>query len=511
MKAKVGMQELYKKYTKLLQKKADLSATFSVLSWDKHVNIPAQGVRFRTQQMATIASLVHELVTGKEYVETIEQLYHHQEALTAQQAKNVQLSFRDFKRTQKLSSEFVNRRTVAISEAYQAWLKAREENDFKVFKHALSRVVDLRREEVELLGYKQHPYDALLEGYESGLTTQTLDVIFDQVRNELVPFIKNARAESQQVSDKFLFQHFDRASQKLLGEYLLEKMGYDFGAGRLDLSPHPCTSNFSPRDVRITTKIDEYNLPFTICSCMHEGGHAIYDQHISSEYYGLPLGEATSLSIHESQARLWENHIGKSKAFWNAHFHQLKHFFPDHFDDITLHDFYQGLNKIEPGLIRTQSDELHYHMHILIRFEIEKNLMAGSIEVDQLPEIWNTKYRDYLGVEVPDDNNGILQDIHWSNGSFGYFPTYSLGSFYAAQFFHFANKVIPDLQNQIEQGDCSALVSWLNENIYQHGGFYPAEELCQKVTGETLNFSYFMDYAKAKYQRSPVEALLISE
>jgi carboxypeptidase Taq len=276
-------------------------------------------------------------------------------------------------------------------------------------------------------------------------------------------------------------------------------MGYDMQAGRQDLSEHPFTTSFNPLDVRVTTRVDENDFGNMTWSCIHEGGHALYEQGLPTDQYGLPCGEATSLGIHESQSRLWENNVGRSLNFWQFRYPELQNTFPGNLRTVSLHDFYKAINKVQPSLIRTEADELTYHFHIMIRYEIEKGLMDGSIDVKELKDIWNKYYQEYLHVKVPDDVHGILQDIHWSHGSFGYFPTYSLGSFYAAQFFAAAQKQVPGLDESIAAGDYQPLLNWLRTNIHPYGRFYTSNELCERVTGKPLEFSAFMEYANKKY------------
>jgi carboxypeptidase Taq len=313
-----------------------------------------------------------------------------------------------------------------------------------------------------------------------------------------VPFIKKI-SKNNNVDDSFFYQFFEKNKQWDFGIKLLKQMGYDFDSGRQDISAHPFSSHFSPQDARVTTRIDENNLSEMIWSCIHEGGHALYEQGILAENYGTPLGNSVSLGIHESQSRLWENHVGRSLEYWKNNFPSLKSLFPDKLKNIDFEKFYKATNNVKPSLIRTNADELTYHLHVLIRFEIEKGLIEGSINVKDLQSIWNEKYYKYLGIKVPSDSVGVLQDIHWSHGSFGYFPTYTIGSFYAAQFFNKASEEIDNVENKILKGDTSELLDWLRNNIHRYGEKYDANELCKKITGEELNFKYFMEYVTKKY------------
>src|ERR1700677_4001078 len=296
-----------------------------------------------------------------------------------------------------------------------------------------------------------------------------------------------------------MYLHYPKDKQWDFGIDLLKQMHYDFAAGRQDISAHPFTTSFNPKDVRVTTRIAEDYLKSMIWSCIHEGGHGLYEQGLPDSEYGLPSGEAVSLGIHESQSRLWENMVGRGLPYWKANMKTLHKYFPENLHQIGPEHFYKAANIVTPSFIRTEADELTYHFHILIRYEIEKALMEGKLQVKDLPAYWNARYKEYLGIKVPNDAEGVLQDIHWSHGSIGYFPTYSLGSFYAAQFYATAKKEIKGLENKIENSNMLPLLEWLREKIHKHGKYYSAEELCKKVTGEKLNFNYFMDYAKDKY------------
>lgn len=491
-------QQLYSEYTERLQKIADVNYSIAILGWDKEVNLPSKGARFRSQQLATLSGIAHEMFVDPKLGDILQQL-NEGNSLNVQQTKNVNLSLRDYERTKKLSKAFVVKRATLISEAYHKWVEAKAAKNFSIFKPALVKLIELKREEADIIGYKEHPYDALLDEYEAGAKTSELTILFKDVREQLVDFVKKI-SEHPQVEDKFLHAFYPKDKQWVYGLDILKSIGYDFEAGRQDISPHPFTTNFSPEDVRVTTRIDENDFSNMVWSCIHEGGHALYEQGLSSDQYGLPLGSHTSLGIHESQSRLWENNVGRSREFWAYHYKNLQQTFPENLGDVSLDQFYAAINKVQPNMVRTEADELHYHFHVLIRFELEKGLLEGSLPITEIKDLWNAKYKEYLDVDIKDDSEGILQDIHWSHGSFGYFPTYSLGSFYAAQFFHQAEKEITGLRTQISNGKTDELLQWLRTNIHQYGRFYSSQELCTKVTGEPLNFKYFMNYAKEKYE-----------
>jgi carboxypeptidase Taq len=487
----------YKKYRQILSKIADVNYSSAVLNWDQETYMPPKGAEFRAQQLATLAGISHELSTGKKLGKLLEKL-EKDNSLSKKEMKNVKQSLKDYKNRTKYSTEFVETMSKTVSECFNSWQKAKKENNFSLYAPHLEKLVKLKRKECEILGYKDHPYDALLDQYEPGAKTADLNVLFTDVRAQLVAFVKKIAA-ARQNDNSFMLKHYDKEKQWNFGLGLLRQMGYDFEAGRQDVSSHPFTTNFSAQDVRVTTRTNENDLNEMIWSCIHEGGHALYEQGLNPDDYGLPTGEYISLGIHESQSRLWENNVGRSLAYWKVNFPKLQSLFPENLKGVSTEDFYKAMNIVKPSFIRTSADELTYHFHILIRFEIEKALIEGKIEVNELPSYWNQKYKEYLNIDVPSDSMGVLQDIHWSHGSFGYFPTYSLGSFYAAQFFAKAKQDIPGLEAQIENGDLMPLLKWLRENIHKHGKFYKADELCKKITGEKLNFKYFMDYAKKKY------------
>ncbi len=497
MKNPKTMNSKYARYCEHLARHADLSGALGVLSWDKEVNMPPRGAPFRTRQLATLEGLAHQTFTDPEFQRLVQDLLAD-DSLDAFQKRNVELTWRDLQRIARLDQDFVEERSRLVSLAYFSWLEARDLNDYARFQPALQRLVELKRREAELLGYEDHPYDALLEEFEPGLRVRFLEPLFERVKGELRPFAQALRSSPQPQND-FLYQPYPRHKQWDLGLKLLRAIGYDFDAGRQDLSPHPFTISFSPEDVRVTTRIDENNLAEMVWSCIHEGGHALYEQGLPPEHYGLPAAAAASLGIHESQSRLWENHVGRSRPFWEKFYPLLQETFPENLQGVSLDTFYRGINRVEPSLIRTESDEIHYHFHVLIRYELEKQLLEGSLQTQDLRDAWNERYTEYLGIAIPDDNRGVLQDIHWAHGSFGYFPTYSLGSFYAAQFFAAAERALPDLEDQIRQGRFAPLLEWLRASIHRHGRIHDPGELCRRVTGEELNFDYFLEYARKKF------------
>jgi len=489
--------ELYQQYQEITQKAADFNNAAAVLGWDQEVYMPKKGFSFRGRQLATLASQAHELTTSEHYGNILKDLSGRGD-LTEEQQNNVRLSLEDYEKNKKLSTSFIEKLTRQSSSSYSAWIAARRANDFSVYAQELEKMIALKMQQAEYYGYAQHPYDALLDDYERGATVAMLDPVFGKVREQLTPFLQNIISKPQ-VNDDFFYRNYPKQKQFDFSLEILSQIGYDFDAGRQDYSEHPFSTSFAPTDVRVTTRVDENNIASLIWSSIHEGGHALYEQGLPEEQYGLPLGAAVSLSVHESQSRLWENCVGRSQLFWQFFFPKLQAYFPAQLEGVSAADFYKATNKVEPSLIRTEADEVTYHFHVMIRYEIEKALLNHDIHPKDLAEVWNEYYRKYLGISSSDDRQGVLQDVHWSHGSFGYFPTYSLGSFYAAQFFEQASKDMPALQNDISNGTFGNLLQWLRQHVHQYGRQYNSEELCRRVSGRGLDFSSFMRYITGKY------------
>jgi carboxypeptidase Taq len=379
------------------------------------------------------------------------------------------------------------------------WNEARRRNDFKSFLPNLRTVLELKKEEAQYLGYVASPYDALLDIYEPGSTVATLTPLFAQLKARLVPLLKRVMASPVKIDDGVLYRSYDQAKQLEFSRLVLTAMGYDFERGRLDLSAHPFTTSFHPTDVRVTTRIHERELPVCLFSCIHEGGHGLYDQGLDPRYFGHPLGDSVSLGIHESQSRLWENCVGRSRAFWHFFYPLLRQTFPDQLHDVSLDQFYSAINRAQPSLIRVEADELTYNLHIMMRFEIEIDLIEGRTNAEDLPALWNERSRGYLGIVPETDADAVLQDVHWSLGSFGYFPTYTLGNLYSVQFFDQARQEIPNLDEQIAQGQLLELRRWLEQKIHRWGRMFTPDHLVQRVTGKSLTPEPFLRYLEEKF------------
>ena len=380
------------------------------------------------------------------------------------------------------------------------WAEARRASDFGLFAPDLRRIVELKRQEAAAVGYEGHAYDALMDEYEPGASTAELTALFEDLRGRLVPLVGELAAASVKPDSSLLRRSFPRAGQERMVRRIAEQIGFDFEAGRIDVSTHPFCVSFHPCDVRITTRYDERYLPGALFGVTHETGHALYEQGLPAKHAFTPAGTAASVAIHESQSRLWENMVARSRPFWEHHFPALVEVFPEAMQGVSLDAFHLAINAVQPSPIRVEADEVTYNLHILLRFELERDLMGGALEVDDLPAAWNERMRTFVGVAPKDDAEGCLQDIHWAVGFFGYFPTYALGNLYAAQLYATARRDLPDLDAGIRAGDLAPLRGWLRENVHRQGMRYPAGELCERVTGRPLAVEPFMDYLAARFR-----------
>jgi carboxypeptidase Taq len=470
--------------------------------------MPSGSGAIRAEQLATLQTLAHNQFVSPELesllgtfldMETGTLLPGLAASLDGASQALLRETWRDFSRAKKLPSSFVNELERECSLAQQIWAEARKTNDFQRFLPNLERIVTLKRQEAEYLGFTDSPYNALLDTYEPGSTVAQLRPLFAELRTHLIRLLDLVRNSPVQPNTKLLTQPFDTKKQVEFGQLVLKHMGYDFQHGRLDLSAHPFTTSFHPTDSRVTTRVFETDLPSCLFSCIHEGGHGLYEQGLSPQHYGTPLGEAISLGIHESQSRLWENSVGRSREFWQYFYPKLQDVFPAQLGEVPMDDFYLAINRVAPSFIRVEADELTYNLHIMVRFEIELDVIEGRIYVDDLPELWNAKMQEYLGISPTSDAEGVLQDVHWSFGAFGYFPTYTLGNLYAAMLFHQAKIDIPNLLNNIGEGNFLPLKKWLNDRVHQWGRQYSAGGLIQRVAGQALTPEPFIQDLEEKF------------
>ncbi|MFA6242443.1 MAG: carboxypeptidase M32 [Candidatus Hydrogenedentales bacterium] len=478
---------------------ADINAAIALLQWDQEVYMPPKAGPGRGQQLATLSALSHRFFTAPEIGAMLEALKGKAAALDYADARLVDVASHDYDRATKLPESFVHEFAKTQSEAYEMWVRARQDSNFALFQPLLARIVELNRRKADLLGYEESPYDALLDEFERGMTTARVKTVFGVLAPKQSALIERIMASSAQPDVRWHDQAWPIAAQWEFSEKVLRDIGYDFDAGRQDKSVHPFTTQFDVTDVRITTRLSEHDLFSALMGSIHEGGHALYTQGHDPADRRTPLLDGASLGLHESQSRMWENMIGRSLPFWKHYLPALRSQFPGQLDGVSAEQVYGAINRVSPSLIRVEADECTYNLHIILRFEIEVGLIEGAIDVAEVPEIWNAKMKQYLGLDVPDDAHGCLQDIHWSHGAFGYFPTYALGNLYAAHLFEAILRDIPGLWQQVEAGRFQALLAWLREKVHKHGRRMLAEDIVRKATGIEPGSNAYLRYIESKY------------
>jgi carboxypeptidase Taq len=479
----------------------DLSMIGALMGWDQQTYMPPKGAEERGEQMATLSRLVHEMATSDEVGKLLDELVPYAQTLDpdSDDARLIKLAKREYDKQTRVPAEKVAEYARVTTMAQGAWVQARSESNFALFQPHLEKIVELRREYASYFAPYDHVYDPLLDDFEPGLKTAEVQEIFARLRPQQVELIQ-AIATRPQVDDSFLHLKYDDQKQWNFGVEVATRFGYDWQAGRQDRSAHPFTTGFGIRDVRITTRVIEDQLPSALFGTMHETGHALYQQGIDWKYRRSALGGAASLAVHESQSRMWENLVGRSRAFWRFFYPRLQEYFPQQLGNVSMEAFYKAINKVEPSFIRVEADEATYNLHIMLRLELEIALMEGSLEVKHLPEAWNTRMKEYLGITSPNDRLGVLQDIHWSGGMIGYFPTYALGNLISVQLWEKILQDIPNLEEQIERGEFSALLGWLREKIHRHGSKFEPQELVEKVTGSKIDLQPYIRYLNTKYR-----------
>lgn len=494
------MSEKLEQLKEKLGEVSDINNAASVLGWDQQVNMPPMGSEARGQQLATLSKIAQEKFISDEVGTLIEDLKKEYEGADSDsdEAALLRVTARGYDKARRVPPAFIQEQAIVSANAFEAWREARSKSDFSIFQPHLEKVVELVQKYVAFFPPADHPYDILLDDYEPGMKTADVKGIFDGLRTKQVKLIK-AIAKSRQVKDDFLYKKYNEKKLVDFGVKVISRFGYDWNRGRQDNAPHPFETNFSVNDVRITTRYEEDAPMATLFSTMHEAGHAMYEQGINPAYERTPLSGGTSLAVHESQSRMWENLVGRSLPFWEYFYPDLKKTFPAQLEGVSLKTFYKGINKVEPSLIRVNADEATYNLHIMLRLELEIGMVDGSIAVKDLPEIWNTKMEEYLGILPPNDAKGVLQDIHWSGGLIGYFSTYALGNLVSAQLWEKIQKDIPGLDNQICRGEFGELLAWLRKNIHQHGHKYEPQVLVEKVTGSRITPAPYLRYLTKKY------------
>jgi carboxypeptidase Taq len=493
------LESTYSKLAEHTRETALLNSIEALLGWDERTMMPAAGGEYRAEQMAYLAGMMHRRRTEPQVGQWLTELSaakldpHSDRGATVRELK------RQYDRRVKLPQKLVEELARISVLGQQAWVTAKANNDFASFKPLLEKTFKLKREQAQAIGYPECAYDALLDDFEPGALTSRVTTVLSALREQLVPLVAEIKASGRQQNIEILNRRYPINAQERFAKEVAARIGFDFHRGRLDVTAHPFCSSHGPHDCRITTRYDERHFPCAFFGVLHEAGHGIYDQGLRVDCYGLPPGEAISLGIHESQSRLWENLVGRSRAFWQHFYPAAQAAFPEVLSGVLLDDFYAAINDVRPSLIRVEADEATYNLHVLVRFELEQALVNDDLRAADLPAAWNEKYKHYLGIPPKNDAEGVLQDIHWSAGLIGYFPTYSLGNLYAAQFFHQAAAAIGDLPQQFARGHFDSLRQWLIEHIHRPGQCYTADELIERITHKPLSHQPLMAHLRGKF------------
>ncbi|SDJ68186.1 carboxypeptidase M32 [Sediminibacillus albus] len=482
----------------LLKERQAYEEALALIQWDLRTKIPAKGADQRSEVIGFLSQKSYQLSTSdrmKHYIDTLKSRPSNENI-----KRSLEECEEEYNRNRKIPEQEFKEFTMLQSKSETVWQKAREAGDFKLLQPYLEKLVDYNIKFAEYWGYEKNRYDALLQIYEPGVTTELLDDVFQKLRTSLTDLVEKVNQAKQKPDSAILQKHFPKSGQEKFTTEILKRMGYDFEAGRLDETIHPFAIALNPQDVRVTTRYDEEDFRMAVFGTIHEGGHALYEQNINEELALTPLATGTSMGMHESQSLFWENFVARSEAFWINHYPLFQSMAPEPFKEIAFSDFYKAVNEVKPSLIRIEADEMTYSLHIMIRYELEKALINEEIEVKDLPELWNQKMEAYLKVRPKSDREGVLQDIHWSAGDFGYFPSYALGYMYAAQFHQSLNKEM-DVDEAVRSGDFGKIKHWLTENIHQHGKLKRPLEILKEVTNEGLNPEYLVNHLKEKYSK----------
>ncbi|MEZ6046757.1 MAG: carboxypeptidase M32 [Planctomycetaceae bacterium] len=492
----------YNRLVELLREKSVLGSCASLLGWDEQTYMPPGGGEHRANQLALLAGLTHERATSAELGETLAELQELETSSGVDSvfAVNIREARRDYNRATQLPRRLVEEMTREISLAQQKWVEARKQADFSIFRQSLENIIRLKREEAKILSKAgESLYDALLDEYEPGMKATQVQALFDPLREGVIKILQQINESGVKPQTEILKRSYPTDRQHTLGQAAAAQIGFDFERGRLDTTAHPFCSEIGPGDCRLTTRYFENFFNSGFFGILHEAGHGMYEQGLNPEQYGLAMGNSVSLGIHESQSLLWENFVGRSRPFWTCFFPKLQETYPESLSEADTDEFYTAFNDVRPSYIRVEADELTYNLHIMLRFELEQMLIGGELEAADVPEAWNQRFTEYLGITPENDSQGCLQDIHWSAGLLGYFPTYALGKMYSAQFFKAAQDQLTDLNGQISRGEFGELKSWLNKNIHDRGKQYQARDLVKVVTGEELSEKPLLEALGNKY------------
>ncbi len=498
-----AIKQMEQEFLDYVKKMGAYKEALGLIYWDLRTGAPKKGMGQRSEVIGLLSSEVFKMSTSEEmaaYIANLTSMEHDHELIEITKKTVVECK-KEYDRNKKIPAEEYKEFVILQSKSEAVWEEAKDASDFSMFQPYLEKIVEMTKKFITYWGYTENKYNTLLDMYEPGITVDILDQVFSELREKIVPLVQRIKESESKPNTQFLYHHFPKEKQREFSLKILKNLGYDFDAGRLDETVHPFATGLNPGDVRVTTKYDETDFRTAIFGTIHEAGHALYEQNISSALIGTPLCTGTSMGIHESQSLFYENFIGRDLSFWKGNFDLLKESAPTQFQDVTIEQFYRAINESKPSLIRIEADELTYALHIMIRYEIEKGIFNDEIEVKDLPKVWNEKYEQYLGITPHNDANGVLQDVHWSDGSFGYFPSYALGYIYAAQIKHTMLSDIPDYDQLLEMGNLLPIKEWLTKNIHQYGKMKQPLELIKDITGEGLNASYLIAYLYDKYER----------
>ena len=494
-----------KKYEELKSRLAaihDLRVSRAILGWDQHTKMPPKGAEVRAEQLSTLDRLSHDLFVSDDIGRLLEELRPYEESLDrgSDEASLLRVTRRDYDKAKRVPSDLRAEMTRAGAIALPVWVEARAKSDFSLFLPYLKRNVELQHEYIECfdgMGYET-PYDVLLDDFDEGMTADTVRGVFDELKRDLIPLIADIQESADRVDDSSLHGHFPIEGQRDFALQILERFGFDHESWRLDPTVHPFAMSAGVNDIRLTTRYDETDLSVSLWATIHEFGHGFYEAGVDPSTERTALSSVTSMSLHESQSRMWENLVGRGLPMWRFFFPKLQAAFPDQFGDVDLDVYYGAINKVQPSLIRVEADEATYNLHIILRFELEQEILSGELPLEDLPEAWNARMSEYLGIDVPDDAQGVLQDVHWSGGAIGYFPTYALGNVISVQLWDQLRAAIPDLDAQFEQGEFGELAGWLRENLHRHGRKYNSKEMLERITGGGMDPGPYLRYLHEK-------------
>jgi len=493
------MKDRYEELKKKLAEIHDVHMARSILSWDQHTKMPPKAGEIRAEQLGTLDRIAHELFIDDDIGALLEELRPYEEShdYDSDEASLLRVTRREYAKATRVPSDLRAELTRAGAIALAAWVEARQKSDFAIFLPYLRRNVELQREYVACFPKAENDYDVLLDDFDEGMKTTEVRAVFDELKTELIPLIAEITERADTVDNSCLTGHFPIDKQRAFALEVLEQLGYDHESWRLDPTVHPFAMSAATTDIRLTTRYDEGDMN-SLMAAIHEFGHGFYEAGIDPRLERTPLSQVTSMSLHESQSRMWENLVGRSLPFWKHFYPKLQAAYPGQFDDVELDEFYRAINKVEPSLIRIEADEATYNLHIILRFELEQEILDGSLDLADLPEAWNARMTEYMGVDVPDDAHGVLQDVHWSGGAIGYFPTYSLGNVISVQLWDQVREAIPDLDQQFERGEFGELSSWLRENLHRNGRKFTSKETLEHLVGGGIDSGPYLRYLKDK-------------